>query len=104
MKTDIRDLTVVPSLYPLYPLYPLYARVLRGAPFCYDISEDEFVEGATYRGPWTRAPLAHERVVTATESGDVVGFAQVGAAPSQQPGDDDRGVIRFTPMRRAGAM
>jgi ribosomal protein S18 acetylase RimI-like enzyme len=89
MKTDMHDLLAAPSLYPTY------ARLTRGTPFCYDVSCEEFVDGATYTGPWPRAQLTDERVITAVEGGNVVGFAQVGVASSQGDDDDDRGVIRF---------
>jgi len=89
MKTDVRDLSVIPSLYPLY------TRLIHGTPFCYDVSAQEFAAGATYRGPWTRAQLTHERIITAGGARDILGFAQVGVAPSQKSGDGDRVVVRF---------
>ena len=69
MKTDVHDLTAAPAVYPLY------ADVIDGTPFCYDVSLAEFVDGATYSGPWTRKSLAHERIITVSEGGEIRGFA-----------------------------
>lgn len=88
MNVERHDLSATATLFRAY------SELVAGTPLCYDVSRDEFVSGATYRGPWRRSHLIGEAIVAAEVGGEIVGFAQVGEAPAHD-GDQERGVMRF---------
>lgn len=88
MKVQRYDLSATPRLHGAYE------RLAEGARLCYPVSREEFVRGATYRGPWGRSDLQPETIIAVERAGEIVAFPQLGEAPPQD-GGRPCGVVRF---------
>lgn len=88
MKVQRYDLSATPRLHGAYE------RLAEGARLCYPVLREEFVRGATYRGPWGRSDLQPETIIAVERAGEIVAFPQLGEAPPQD-GGRPCGVVRF---------